>query len=137
MVETDDGKSTDAFAVADLEREKNSDISEMLEDVCFFAGSATIDLQLYEKLKIYHRFRIVCAAFSMVKNILFSMGSLLLPRIASFPMPTNSVNRQNSSKHQLFVENTQLLAWCLETEDALNLVNIFLHINERKMELPG
>ncbi len=42
-----------------------------------YKGSVTIDMQLCAKLNIYHRFRIVCATFSMVYAIARTLATFL------------------------------------------------------------
>lgn len=42
-----------------------------------YKGSVSIDLQLYQKLNIYHRFRIICATFSMVYAIARTLATFL------------------------------------------------------------
>ena len=40
-------------------------------------GSVTIDMQLYNKLDIYHKFRIICATFSMTYAITVTLSTFL------------------------------------------------------------
>ena len=42
-----------------------------------YKGVATIDMQLCHKLHIYHRFRIICAAFSLVYAIAVTLSTFL------------------------------------------------------------
>ena len=42
-----------------------------------YKGSVTIDIQLCQKLNIYHRFRIICASFSMVYAIARTLATFL------------------------------------------------------------